>query len=237
MIHATAFKNRRRGRPGGHVRFDDCDDDHEDSGSHMHHHRFKRFENHDDEIIHMDMSDGVLGASEHKAMDDGSTNVINNDHDTLQNNNSSNNNVTNIKQQANGTQSGCDDGFNIMMSNDFDCELMSDENNNENFYTKCVWAIAHAYNILWFIPILNPVGSFRIGWNVIVSTILLCSCIEIAFTLAFDISLSLDHWTGVFALCCDVFLLTDTIINFRVSYFDRYDRLRLVTDPQNIAKR
>ena len=134
---------------------------------------------------------------------------------------------------------------------DFDYESMGGEINNENFDNDdrhggkklndkcydCVCAMTHVYNILWFIPILNPVGSFRNGWNVIVSTILLYTCIEIPFTLAFDITLSLDHWTGVFAFCSDLFLLSDIIINFRTSYFDNYDSLRLVTDPQKIAKR
>ena len=87
------------------------------------------------------------------------------------------------------------------------------------------------------IPIMNPMGTFRSIWNVIVTIVILYTCIEIPYTIAFDITLSLQETTGRLALASDMLLLTDIIINFRTAYFDNYDNLHLVTNPKKIAKR
>eukprot|EP01084_Bolivina_argentea_P229909 387923_1 len=41
---------------------------------------------------------------------------------------------------------------------------------------------------------------------------------------------------GIIALLIDICLLIDIIFNFRTAYFDKYDDLRLITNPTKIAK-
>ena len=91
------------------------------------------------------------------------------------------------------------------------------------------------HSIGW-IPIMNPVGSFRSGWDIVVTIVLVYTCIEIPYTLAFEIELTLTHWSGILAFVIDVFLLCDVTINFRTAYFDNYDNIHLITNPKKIAK-
>ena len=85
--------------------------------------------------------------------------------------------------------------------------------------------------------IMNPMGTFRNFWNFIVTFLLLYTCLEIPYTLAFNINLTLNHWSGILAFSIDISLLVDIIINFRTAYFDNYDSLVLITDPKKIAKK
>ncbi len=71
----------------------------------------------------------------------------------------------------------------------------------------------------------------------VVMFLLIYTCMEVPVTLAFNIDLTLSHFSGVNALVIDILLLTDVVITFRTAYFDKWDRLRLVIDPHQIAKR
>lgn len=87
------------------------------------------------------------------------------------------------------------------------------------------------------IPILNPIGNVRIGWDLFVTVLLLYTCLEIPFTLAFEITLTLNDWAGDLAFIIDILLLFDICLNFRTAYFDDYDQMYLITSPKQIAKR
>lgn len=87
------------------------------------------------------------------------------------------------------------------------------------------------------LPILNPIGRVRISWDLFVTILLLYTCMEIPFTLAFEITLTLEDWAGKIAFVIDLFLLFDILVNFRTAYFDDYDHLYLITSPKHIAKR
>ena len=88
-----------------------------------------------------------------------------------------------------------------------------------------------------FCGIMNPMGTFRNFWNFIITFLLLYTCIEIPYTIAFEVNLTLDDWSGILAFSIDICLLVDIIINFRTAYFDSYDSLVLITDPKKIAKK
>ena len=87
------------------------------------------------------------------------------------------------------------------------------------------------------ICILNPVGKCRIIWDLFVGILLLYTCIEIPFTLAFSIELALDAWVGIVALSVDILLLTDILLNFFTAYFDDDDHLYLNTSKCDIFMR
>ena len=101
----------------------------------------------------------------------------------------------------------------------------NNNNNRDGFYDS----ICNRF------PVFNPVGPCRIGWDFIVTIVLLYTCIEIPYTLAFGIDLSLTHWSGQVAFGIDIFLLLDVCVHFRTAYFDSYDNLHLITSPKRIA--
>ena len=87
------------------------------------------------------------------------------------------------------------------------------------------------------LPVLHPHGNLRISWDCIVMIILIYTCIEIPFSLAFEIKLSLADPFGALALFIDCLLLFDICLNFRTAYFDDYDHQLLIFDPPRIAKK
>eukprot|EP01083_Nonionella_stella_P217283 780208_1 len=89
------------------------------------------------------------------------------------------------------------------------------------------------------LPLIHPYGPFRYFIDFVIAIGLVYTCLEVPVTLAFNIDLHLSSHTPlrIIALCVDVLLLFDVLINFRTAYFDKYDRLRLVHDPYDIAKR
>ncbi len=87
------------------------------------------------------------------------------------------------------------------------------------------------------LPLLHPLGMFHCFWDVLVMVLLIYTCMEVPVTLAFNIALTLDHFTGVLSLCIDLMLLTDIVITFRTAYFDVWDQLSLVQSQALICKR
>eukprot|EP01083_Nonionella_stella_P149628 475533_1 len=83
--------------------------------------------------------------------------------------------------------------------------------------------------------ILHPYGVFRLSWDILVMMLLIWTCIEVPFTLAFNIVLTLDDPFGVCALLIDCLLLLDVYLNFRTAYFDRYNPFQLITNPSEIG--
>ena len=82
---------------------------------------------------------------------------------------------------------------------------------------------------------LHPHSRKRVIWDVIVMFLLLYTCIEVPFTLAFNIKLDLSSNIGRFGLTVDIFLLIDVVLNFKTALFDRYDSLYLILDKKEIA--
>ena len=66
---------------------------------------------------------------------------------------------------------------------------------------------------------------------------LIYTCIEVPITLSFNINLHLNSSLGVMALFIDLLLLFDCCINFRTAYFDKYDRLKLISNQYDITKK
>ena len=99
--------------------------------------------------------------------------------------------------------------------------------------------LAEAYICYDNMCVLNPVGKCRIFWDLFVAILLVYTCIEIPFTLAFNIELTLeiDDWVGITAFIIDILLLLDIFINCSTAYFDDYDGLYLITSPCEICKR
>ena len=116
---------------------------------------------------------------------------------------------------------------------DYDSELQESFCCNYWFCNKCCPCIDFSFLCMIF----DPMGTFRTGWNIIVTIVLLYTCIEIPYTLSFEIELTLSHWSGIVAFSIDIFLLIDIIINFRTAYFENLDNLRLVKNPKKIAKK
>ena len=85
-------------------------------------------------------------------------------------------------------------------------------------------------------PIFNPHGPLKCSWHLIMIIILIYSLIDIPYTLAFDINLSLKTPKGVIALLVDILLMIDILLTFRTAYFDKYDGLQLEANPKAIAK-
>ena len=104
--------------------------------------------------------------------------------------------------------------------------------NNDNNNSLCCCSL-----ISYYIPILHPFGPFRCFWDFFVMIMLIYTCIEVPVTLAFNVTLDFTHYSGIIAFCIDVLLLIDVLITFRTAYFDRWDRLRLIIDECEIAKR
>eukprot|EP01084_Bolivina_argentea_P201325 344135_1 len=65
--------------------------------------------------------------------------------------------------------------------------------------------------------------------------LLIWTFIEVPFTLAFNIVLTLDDPFGVCAVLIDCLLLLDVYLNFRTAYFDRYNPFQLITNPSEIG--
>eukprot|EP01084_Bolivina_argentea_P022792 42392_1 len=90
------------------------------------------------------------------------------------------------------------------------------------------------------LPMLSPFGPFRASWDVLVMFMLIYTSLEVPFTLGFGIELQLTgkyYKFGFIALFIDICLLTDIVLNFRTAFFDKYDDLRLITNPTKIAKK
>eukprot|EP01084_Bolivina_argentea_P132951 234615_1 len=79
--------------------------------------------------------------------------------------------------------------------------------------------------------ILHPVGPFRSLWDMFVMLILVYTSIEIPYIIAFGHS----NITFIVGLVVDGFLFIDIILNMHTAYFDKYDRLRLVTNKKSIC--
>ena len=88
-----------------------------------------------------------------------------------------------------------------------------------------------------FLFVCLNLGSLRIAWDLFITIILAYICIEVPFTLAFEIDLDLKHWSGILSFTIDVLLCCDVLVTFRTAYFDNYDSLHLITSPVRIAKR
>lgn len=69
------------------------------------------------------------------------------------------------------------------------------------------------------------------------TVLLIYTCIEIPFSLGFGVDVTLSDWIGVTSLVVDILLCIDIIINFRTAYFDKYDRLLLHSESNQIAMR
>eukprot|EP01083_Nonionella_stella_P084474 233852_1 len=84
--------------------------------------------------------------------------------------------------------------------------------------------------------IILPFGRFYVIWNCIILVILMYSLVETPYTLAF-----VHHHTSLRDIAVDITLITDLLflvdifISFRTGYVDKYDRLRIITDPRSIA--
>eukprot|EP01084_Bolivina_argentea_P160056 278752_1 len=92
-------------------------------------------------------------------------------------------------------------------------------------------------SISYYIPILHPFGPFKCTWDLLVMIMLVYTCVEVPVTLAFNIDLRINHFSGIIALTIDILLLIDILITYRTAYFDKWDRLRLIIDECQIAKR
>lgn len=103
--------------------------------------------------------------------------------------------------------------------------------------SKCCYIYWFFSWISYYIPILHPFGPFRCFWDFFVMLMLIYTCIEVPVTLAFNVNLDFNHYSGIIAFCIDILLLIDVIITFRTAYFDKWDRLRLIIDECEIAKR
>ena len=91
---------------------------------------------------------------------------------------------------------------------------------------------------LWLrLPMLHPLGMFHCVWDVLVMVLLIYTCMEVPVTLAFNISLDINRFTGILSLSVDLILLTDILVTLRTAYFDRWDQLSLVRDQKLIIKR
>eukprot|EP01083_Nonionella_stella_P290192 987500_1 len=103
---------------------------------------------------------------------------------------------------------------------------------------ECLDSFCHLFGKL---PMLNPFATFRCTWDVFVMFMLIYTSLEVPFTLGFHITLDLSRGEyfefGVLALVIDICLCIDILFNFRTAYFDKYDDLRLITNPKRIAKR
>eukprot|EP01084_Bolivina_argentea_P314711 545117_1 len=85
--------------------------------------------------------------------------------------------------------------------------------------------------------ILHPHGPFRIIWDILIIIIVIYTCIEVPFTLAFNITLTLSMTMGIVALLIDCLLLIDIGIIFRTAYYDKYNPFELIKSPKEIAKK
>eukprot|EP01084_Bolivina_argentea_P132356 233579_1 len=86
------------------------------------------------------------------------------------------------------------------------------------------------------IPIIHPLGIFKIIWDLFISIIVIISCIEIPFSAAFEIDISLQTGIGRIIFGVNMLLLIDIILTFRCAYYDQYDKLRLIINPFLITK-
>ena len=105
--------------------------------------------------------------------------------------------------------------------------MISDDNGNISIKKRCIN----------YIPVLHPVGPFRCIWDSIIMIVLLWTCIEIPYSLAFGITVQLGHPMGNISFTVDILLLIDVVLNFFTAYFDRFDHLRLVISHKKIARR
>ena len=121
----------------------------------------------------------------------------------------------------------------ILNGND-DIDVGDDTNINKS---KCCYMIYCCSWISYYIPILHPFGPFRCFWDFAVMLMLIYTCIEVPVTLAFNVDLAFDHYSGYIAFSIDILLLIDILITFRTAYFDKWDRLRLIIDECEIAKK
>eukprot|EP01084_Bolivina_argentea_P255387 429528_1 len=87
------------------------------------------------------------------------------------------------------------------------------------------------------LPLFHPFGPFRYFWDIFTMILLLYTCIEAPISLAFEIDLSINNGFGLIALFVDISLFIDVIINFRTSYFDNLDALKLIIHPKLICRR
>eukprot|EP01084_Bolivina_argentea_P294357 506444_1 len=84
--------------------------------------------------------------------------------------------------------------------------------------------------------VVNPYGSFKIIWDLLVSIVIIISAIEIPLTMAFDIPVDFTTSIGRMSFCIDIFLCCDICVTFRTAYYDKYDPLNLIKQPNLIAK-
>ena len=87
------------------------------------------------------------------------------------------------------------------------------------------------------LPILNPYGTFKVRWDIVLTILLLISIFETPYTLAFQIELhEIPKSLQMCLLSIDIFLCIDIMLTIRTAIPDEYDLLQLVDDPVLIAK-
>eukprot|EP01084_Bolivina_argentea_P160057 278753_1 len=92
-------------------------------------------------------------------------------------------------------------------------------------------------NKINILTVIHPFSTFRFIWDSFIMLVLVFTCFEIPLTLSFEIETSNIHSAyGIFVLIIDLILCTDIIFNFRTGFYDKYDELKLVSDPNKIAK-
>eukprot|EP01083_Nonionella_stella_P029364 80845_1 len=107
--------------------------------------------------------------------------------------------------------------------------FLASPDHDKNTFHKCFCFLCQLSKSL----ILHPVGPFRCIWDMFVMVLLIYTSIEIPFTMSFGQT----NTASYVSVSVDCFLLIDIFFNFHTAYFDKYDRLRLVTNKTYIFKK
>ena len=83
--------------------------------------------------------------------------------------------------------------------------------------------------------IIHPHSKYRITWDLCIIILLLYTCIEVPFTLGFNIDPESLSFVSLFGLLIDILLCIDIILNFRTAIYDKFDSLHLIVDGKEIA--
>ena len=86
---------------------------------------------------------------------------------------------------------------------------------------------------LW---IIHPHSKGKIFWDVSLMIFIIYTCIEIPFTLGFDVEFEAESFVAIFGFFIDIALMVDVGVTFRTAIYDKYDPLYLIVDSKEIAR-
>ena len=84
--------------------------------------------------------------------------------------------------------------------------------------------------------IIHPQAHKKLCWDISITILILYTCVEVPFTLGFDVDVQIGSFVSIFGFIIDLLLLCDIGVTFRTAIYNSDDpNSYLIVDPTEIA--